>query len=106
MITEKLIKATANFILSCITTAEITVDGVVEQVAIIHKEVQDNLIKIHTQTGNGSGTIESIRLKNADGDVLMEKAHNVERSNRYSLVTKFALRLEERMLTAEEVLNG
>lgn len=104
----------AGFIKDKIKTAEVVFDDErVEEVQIMRKYVEGNLLKVNVNTTKGIGTIKDIRLKDANGKILISKPRDRVKTNGYALVSSFYIKIVEEeiddpinIFELKEGLNG
>lgn len=101
MLSDQLLVDVADFIKDKIATAEVIFDGEkAEDVQIMRKETKDNLLKVYVNTTKGSGTIKDIRLKDANGKILISKPRERVKTTGYAIVSSFYIKITE-----EEIEN-
>ena len=104
----------AGFIKDKIKTAEVIFDdGRAEEVQIMRKYVVDDLLKVNVNTTKGIGTIKDIRLKDANGKILISKPRDRVKTTGYALVSSFYIKIVEEeiddpinIFELKEGLNG
>ena len=104
----------AGFIKDKIKTAEVVFDdGRTEEVQIMRKYVEGNLLKVNVNTTKGVGTIKDIRLKDANGKILISKPRDRVKTTGYALVSSFYIKIVEEeidnpisIFELKEGLNG
>lgn len=114
MLSQELLDDVAGFIKDKIKTAEVVFDDErVEEVQIMRKYVEGNLLKVNVNTTKGIGTIKDIRLKDANGKILISKPRDRVKTNGYALVSSFYIKIVEEeiddpinIFELKEGLNG
>lgn len=114
MLSQELLNNVAGFIKDKIKTAEVIFDdGRAEEVQIMRKYVVDDLLKVNVNTTKGIGTIKDIRLKDANGKILISKPRDRVKTNGYALVSSFYIKIVEEeiddpinIFELKEGLNG
>lgn len=114
MLSDQLLIDIVQFIQDKITSAEVVFDdGRVEDVQIMRKFVKGNLLRVHVSTANGVGIITDIRLKDADGKILINKPRGRIKTTGYALVSSFYIKITEEeienplsIFEVKEGLNG
>lgn len=88
-------------------------DDRVEEVQIMRKHVDGNLLKVNVNTTKGVGTIKDIRLKDTKGNILISKPRDRVKTTGYALVSSFYIRVVEEeidnpinIFEIKEGLNG
>ncbi|MBA7490434.1 hypothetical protein ES702_00972 [subsurface metagenome] len=96
MLSKDLINDVAVFIKDKVKTAEVVFDDDrVEEVSIMRKYVVDNLLKVNVNTTKGVGTIKDIRLKDANGKILISKPREKVKTTGYAIVSSFYIKIVE-----------
>lgn len=86
----------AVFIKDKVKTAEVVFDDErVEDVQIMRKYVEGNLLKVNVNTTKGVGTIKDIRLKDANGKTLISKPRERVKTTGYAIVSSFYVKVTE-----------
>lgn len=114
MLSKDLINDVAVFIKDKVKTAEIVFDDErVEDVQIMRKYVEGNLLKVNVNTTKGVGTIKDIRLKDANGKILISKPRERVKTTGYAIVSSFYIKVTEEeiddpinIFEIKEGLNG
>lgn len=114
MLSEQLIDEIAIFIKDKVKTAEVVFDDErVEDVQIMRKYVEGNLLKVNVNTTKGIGTIKDIRLKDANGKILISKPRERVKTTGYAIVSSFYIKVTEEeiddpinIFEIKEGLNG
>lgn len=114
MLSEQLLNDVAVFIKDKVKTAEVIFDDErVEDVQIMRKYVEGNLLKINVNTTKGIGTIKDIRLKDTNGNILISKPRERVKTTGYALVSSFYIKIVEEeiedpinIFELKEGLNG
>lgn len=95
MISDYLIEQIAKETKDKIKSAEVVLDGVEQEVSILRKEVEGNLLKVYVNTSKGKGTITDIRLKDEKGNLLLSKPAERIKTSGYAIVSSFYIRFVE-----------
>lgn len=101
MLSDELRNEVAEFIKDKVKTAEVVFEGEKpEEVQIMRKYVEGDLLRIHVNTTKGVGTIKDIRLKDAKGKVIISKPRERTKVTGYAIVSSFYIKVVE-----EEIEN-
>ena len=95
MISDFLLEQIASETKEKIAKAEIVIDGVTEEVQILRKDQEKNLLKIFVNTTKSKGLISDIRLLDDKGRVLLSKPSERIKNVGYALVSSFYIRFVE-----------
>ena len=99
MISDYLLNKIALETEAKITKAEVEIDGKLEKVQILRKDVVKNLLKVYVNTTKSKGLITDIRLLDDDGRVLLSKPCERIKNIGYALVSSFYIRFVEEEVT-------
>lgn len=95
MISDFLLEQIAAETKDKIAKAEITIDGRTEEVQILRKDQEKNLLKVFVNTTLSKGLISDIRLLDDRGRVLLSKPSERIKNVGYALVSSFYIRFVE-----------
>ena len=75
--------------------AEIEIDGDMAEVFITDKKIVGNdTLQIITNASEYKGEIKMIRIRTVDGDVLMERPMDLDKTNQFGIVNAFTVKIK------------
>ena len=85
-----------NALADNIARAEIIINKEIEDVNILDiSRIENNILKVYTQASKGVGHITNIRLLNRNGDIVMEKPRDIDKTGDHGLISTFMVELQE-----------
>lgn len=95
MISDKAKFAVAKLLEGMMKKAEIVVNDKVQTITILRTEVDKDVLKVYTQASKGEGTVTNIIIRDAEGDIILERPKSVVKNNNFGLISTFWIKIGE-----------
>lgn len=96
LLTNLGIEIMRNALADNVVRAEIIINEEVEDIKILDiSKIDNNILKVFTQASKGVGHISNIRILNREGEIIIEKPRNIEKTKDHGLISTFMIELLE-----------
>ena len=96
MLTDIGIETMRNSLADNAVRAEIVINDEIEDINILDvAKIGVNILKIYTQASKGNGKVTNIRILNKEGEAIIEKPRNIEKTQDHGLISTFMIELKE-----------